>query len=148
MSDTRYTDIESLIRKSYPEACILYIDEIINPCLEARFQKRRTTMKGVKSMFHGTKESTINQIITNGFDPLFNVRAVHGPGVYFAENAMYSSAYMFSSKPGDPTFMFLADVLVGETGKDNYHGPEIMTTVHADGAFPRFLIAFHKGKGF
>jgi hypothetical protein len=40
--------------------------------------------------------------------------------------------------------MFLADVLVGKKGVDNHHGTDILTTVYADGSFPRYIIAFHK----
>jgi hypothetical protein len=51
---------------------------------------------------------------------------------------------MTSRKPNEPTFMFLADVLVGKIGVDNHKGPNILTTTHADGSFPRYVIAFHK----
>jgi hypothetical protein len=95
-------------------------------------------------MFHGTNEKNITPIITNGFDPKLNVRAVYGPGVYFAKNADYSRAYMFSEKKGEPTYMFLADVLIGTIGVDNHQGPNMITTVYDDGAFPRYLVAFHK----
>ena len=144
MTDARYTEIETRIRESYPNACILYIDEVINPELEARYQARKLILKEEVRGFHGTKESTVPQIIVNGFDPSYNVRSVYGPGVYFANEAQYSSVYMFASRPGEPTFMFLADVLMGTKGVDNHIGPDIFTTVHADGAFPRYMIAFHK----
>ena len=95
-------------------------------------------------MFHGTKESTVQTIIREGFDPSFNVRAVYGPGVYFSDNASYSSAYMVASKKNEPTYMFYADVLVGVPKIDNHHGPGILTTVHRFGSYPRYLVAFHK----
>jgi hypothetical protein len=62
---------------------------------------------------------------------------------------------MFASERGKPTYMFLADVLVGrvKTGAqagdkdcDNNANADksIVTTVYADGAYPRYIIAFHK----
>jgi hypothetical protein len=59
---------------------------------------------------------------------------------------------------GEVSYMFLADVLVGRltTGKlrsetynwdnnvDNITNPSIYTTPYADGAYPRYIIAFHK----
>jgi hypothetical protein len=145
MSDKRYSEIEQKILDSYPNACILYIDEVHNPELYEKFLNRKKRIHATEvQMFHGTHENTIPLIIKNGFDPQFNVRKVFGPGVYFAEKAGYSSAYMTSKKPNEPTFMFLADVLKGVTGVDNHVGPGILTTTHADGSFPRYVIAFHK----
>jgi hypothetical protein len=146
LSDSRYSKIESLIYASYPNACILYIDEIVNPRLDQRYHARREQIPGVKEVqgFHGTKETSVSNIISNGFDPMYAVRQAYGPGVYFANKAQYSSGYMVASKHGEPTFMFLADVLIGQNGVDNHFGPDIFTTVHADGSFPRYLIAFHK----
>ncbi len=155
MDDPRFDIISNMIYKSYPNACILYIDEVVNPELQKKFEARRELMSGCKigRYFHGTREENINNIALNGFDPTLNTRAVYGYGVYFAENASYSKDYMFSSEPGKPTYMFLSDVLVGRKGTggkrgdpgiDNNTGPGIITTVYPDGAFPRFIIAFHK----
>lgn len=144
-SDKRYSQIETRIQKSYPNACILYIDEVMNDSLYQRYLTRKDLINATEvQMFHGTNEKNINAIIVNGFDPKLNVRAAFGPGVYFAQNANYSMNYMFSTKKGEPTYMFLADVLVGVDKVDNHRGPDILTTVHADGSFPRYIIAFHK----
>ena len=145
MSDKRYSEIEQMVLKSYPNACLLYIDEVVNLQLYEKFLARKELIKATEvQMFHGTHENNIGPIIRRGFDPSLNVRKVYGPGVYFANNARYSSAYMTSNKPGEPTFMFLCDVLLGKIGVDNHKGPDILTTVHEDGAFPRYIIAFHK----
>ena len=146
LSDPRYTELESRIHASYPKACILYIDEILNPELEKRYHERRLSIPGVREVqgFHGTKENSVRSIIARGFDPSLNVRAAYGPGVYFANKALYSSSYMYAARPGEPTYMFLADVLIGKEMVDNYFGPDIFTTVHPDGSFPRYMIAFHK----
>ena len=145
MSDPTYTWIENRVLESYPNACLLYIDEVINPVLYEKFLLRKQLINATEvQMFHGTHENNIRPIVMNGFDPGLNKRKAFGPGVYFAKNAKYSSDYMMSSKPGEPTFMFLADVLEGKVGVDNHIGPNILTTVYKDGSYPRYIIAFHK----
>jgi hypothetical protein len=145
MSDKRYTDIEKRIQESYPNACILYIDEVSNPSLLQKYQELKQKLGATEvHMFHGTKEETVPIIIRDGFDPSFNVRAAFGPGVYFAENAVYSSGYMSACKKNEPTYMFYADVLVGKDKIDNHRGPNILTTVHRYGSYPRYIVAFHK----
>ena len=144
-SDKRYSQIENRIQQSYPNACILYIDEVINDSLYQRFLTRKDLIKATEvQMFHGTHEKNIPLIAKNGFDPKLNVRSSYGAGVYFAENAIYSKNYMTSKDPNEPTFMFLASVLVGKIGIDNNKGPNMLTTLHPDGAYPRYIIAFHK----
>jgi len=145
MSDPRYDRIEKRVLESYPNACLLYIDEVINPPLYEKFLNRKQLINATEvEMFHGTRENNIHLIARDGFDPKLNVRSAYGPGVYFAENAIYSKAYMSSNDPDEPTFMFLANVLVGKIGVDNNKGPNMLTTLHPDGAYPRYIIAFHK----
>ena len=163
MDDARFDKIVSRVTDSYPNACVLYIDEIINPMLENKYQLRKAEIQrnrgSVKemSLFHGTHEKFIDVIATNGFDPTLNTRAAFGYGVYFARDAKYSSSYMVTNKPENHTFMFMADVLVGQTGHlgrkgdtrydnnvDSHSDPSIVTTVYPDGAFPRYIIAFYK----
>jgi hypothetical protein len=157
MSDPRFDIILERIIKSYPNACVLYIDEIINPELKESYNNRKIQIKKErgfveeKSLFHGTPKNNVDSIAFNGFDPTLNTRAAYGYGVYFAEDAGYSQDYM--NKDPDETYMFLCDVLVGKTGTggkrgdpniDNNTGPKILTTVYPDGAYPRFIIAFYK----
>lgn len=162
--DPKFDKIASRIYESYKNACILYIDEIVNPDLEAKFRARHREILNSrgdvteKQFFHGTKESLVDIIASNGFDPTKNRRSSYGYGVYFARNASYSKDFMFASEPGKPCFMFICDVLVGKVkvgGKagdpecDNNANavtgdPLIVTTVYPDGAFPRYIVAFHK----
>lgn len=163
MSDPRFDEIVNKITASYPNACILYIDEIINPELEQEYQTRKEIIRcnrgyvSEMKLFHGTSENNIELIASNGFDPTFNKRAAYGYGVYFAKNASYSSAYMTSVRPENHTFMFMCDVLVGKQGTlckqgdlnidnnvDKLSDPTIVTTVYKDGAYPRYIIAFYK----
>ena len=161
MSDNRYDTICDLIYKSYPNACILYIDEVFNHELLDAYNSRLESLKFVtkvveKQLFHGTQNSLIDVIAKKGFDPTKNKNAAYGYGTYFAVKAGYSFNYMKSNN--EVTYMFLADVLVGRltTGKrreqmgdwdnnvDNMVSPTIYTTPYEDGAYPRYIIAFHK----
>lgn len=163
MSDKRFDEISNLVLKSYPNGCILYIDEVVNPTLELQFESRKLEIARArgsvqeKMMFHGTKEAFIKTISVNGFDPEFNLRSAFGYGVYFARDASYSKDYMFSSESGKPTFMFVANVLIGkmaigcrkgdpkfDNNVDRFVDPQIVTTVYPDGSLPKYIVAFHK----
>lgn len=163
MSDPRFDEIMCRITESYPNACVLYIDEIVNPELEQAYQTRREIIRCNRGtvtemrMFHGTSANNIKNIASGGFDPTLNKRAAYGYGVYFAKNASYSSGYMSSVRPEDHTYMFMCDVLVGKKGILNKKGdltidnnvdkisdPNVVTTVYKDGAYPRYIIAFCK----
>jgi len=157
MSDKRYDQIYERIQESYPNACVLYIDEVINEPLLCAYKTRKEQLKAEeKQLFHGTSDNLIDVIAEMGFDPTKNKTAVYGYGVYVAKNARYSFTYMKSES--EVSYMFLADVLVGRltTGKrrsetynwdnnvDNITNPSIYTTPYPDGAYPRYIIAFHK----
>jgi hypothetical protein len=166
MSDKRFDEIYDKILISYPNSCVLYINEVINETLENSFMKRFGSISSITpnakilQLFHGTKNNFIDVIAENGFDPTLNRNAAFGYGVYFAKEANYSKDYMKSDE--DITYMFLADVIVGRltrgaqriTGEnpvynwdnnvDIHASPKIYTTPYPDGAYPRYIIAFHK----
>jgi len=163
MSDPKFDIIVNRIIESYPNACVLYIDEIVNPELQKAYESRKESIRASRghvsevSFFHGTHEKFISTISSNGFDPTLNKRAAFGYGVYFAKNAKYSSDYMLVNAPDNHAFMFVCDVLVGNTATggrkddpnidnnvDNKRDPSIITTVYPDGAYPRYVVAFYK----
>jgi len=166
MSDKRYDKIEEGIRKSYPNSCILWIEEISNPELEDRYQAQKVEIEAKRGkpckelqLYHGTKEEAANSIIRDGFNPDFNYRAAYGKGTYFAVNASYSRDYAPPASD-DVSFMLICSVLVGEIGQygaqqpvntklhdnavDNMKSPSIYVTPYAAGAIPRFIVAFHR----
>ena len=166
MSDKHYDKIEEDIRKSYPNSCILWIEEIINPELEENFQKQKAEIEAKRGkpckeleLYHGTREEYSNSIIKNGFDPLANARSAYGKGSYFAKNASYSRDYAPPASD-QVSFMLICSVLVGEiavygpsklidTSKhdnsvDNSKSPSIYVTPYQYGAIPRFIVAFHR----
>ncbi len=166
MSDKRYDAIEAGIRKSYPNSCILWIEEIVNPTLEEDYKKQKADIEAKRGkpckelqLYHGTREEYANSIIKNGFDPLANSRSAYGKGSYFAANASYSRDYAPPASD-EVSFMLICSVLVGETvvygpnkpidtskhdnSVDNTKSPYIYVTPYASGAIPRFIVAFHR----
>lgn len=165
MSDPRFDEIDGRVRKSYPNACILYIDEVRNADLLEKYQERKSSIEKTRGsvkedqLFHGTSVDAIHAIVEEGFKTACNKVSAFGKGTYFARNANYSYAYMKESGNGI-TYMFLSDVLIGACGRygsgqtiitkthdnsvDHDDNPSIVVTPYDDGAYPRFLIAFHK----
>ena len=165
MSDPLYDKISDKIRASYPNSCILFIDEIINPVLEAQYQEFKATLgsePNEKLLFHGTHARLIDTIAAEGFDPTKNVTSAYGRGNYFATTAVYSSNYMKSADSKGISYMFLAKVALGKTIQsttitnatkviqiaDSYTNceskPTIYVSPHRYAAYPKYIIAFHK----
>lgn len=142
MADKRYDEICARIRKSYPNACVLFIDEIINPFLEDEQEKLMSTKK--KQLFHGTPEKNIESIVRSGFKCELNVRSAYGKGTYFSENASCSINY--ATSPNDIVYMFLCDVLIDEHYTKT-HGTIYVTNNNYAG-IPKYLIAFYLGATF
>ena len=164
MSEPIYNTISKRIRESYPQSCICWIEENINDRLQTAYAERKFEIAKRGDMneyhlFHGTSETAVNSIASGGFDPSYNKTSAYGIGTYFAKNASYSFSYMKPNK-SDISFMFYCDVLLGtscrgsaslviDTNKydsavDNLVTPTIVVSPYADGALPRYIIAFHK----
>lgn len=166
-SSKLYDEISFKIRESYPNACILYIDEVINPELYDAYMTKKhelITLRGdlsvtEKLLFHGTSYKNINSIATTGFLTGKNKISVYGRGSYFSMMASYSKDYSVSYTD-DISYMFLCDVIIGKCGiyrnlgvintdiHDNSinsaHNPTIYVTPYDPGAYPKYLIAYHK----
>ena len=167
LSSRLYDDIAIKIRNSYPNACILYIYEIINPDLDSNYTNKKQELIELrgeiniteKLLFHGTSHKNINSIATNGFLTNKNKVSAFGRGSYFSTMASYSKNYSVSYTD-DISYMFLCDVIVGKCGiyrnhaiinteihdnsVDSAHNPTIYVTPYDAGAYPRYLIAYHK----
>ena len=142
MSDKRYDEISARIRKSYPDACILFIDELHNPFLEDEQEKLGKNKKKAL-LFHGTSEKNIDSISRNGFRCSLNVRSAYGKGTYFSEYASYSANYSSTLKKDEIAYMFLCDVIVDSPHTKHANGTGIYVTDHDYAGIPKFLIAFH-----
>jgi hypothetical protein len=167
MDDNMFDVISNRIYESYPNACILFIDSVSNSDLLHNYNQQRECIHELRGevkelqLFHGTDHYLIDIIAKEGFDPTKNKTAAYGYGTYFAKNAGYSQNYM-RGNPNDITYMFLADVLIGtlttgmrrittekyqfDNNVDSKINPTIYTTPYRYGAYPKYIIAFHKNQ--
>ena len=161
MSDPKFDEIYKRIGSTYPNCCVLYIQEIQNDEILQRFHAKKLEMMNTNpnvkqvQLFHGTDDSSIVPICTEGFKREYNKCSAYGKGTYFAQNASYSFNYMKTRKPvskkendrAQITYMFLADVLLGTYGGINfdYNGSDGIFVVSKDDmCYMRYLVAFHK----
>lgn len=167
LSNKVYDEITECIRQSYPNSCVLYIDEVVNDELYSRYMARKVDLETKRGagkvkelrLFHGTKSNVINNIAENGFMTSYNKTSAYGIGTYFSTSAKYSKDYTNKDKD-DVSYMFVCDVLIGECGRvsgytrintdhldnsvNNLEDPSIYVTPYDDGAYPRYMVAFHK----
>lgn len=139
MSDPLYDEISKRIRMSYPTACILFIDKLVNIFLEEEQSKIQGIVK--KQLFHGTPEQNVDSIIRNGFKCEMNKRAAYGKGTYFSEYASCSIKY--ASGFNDIVYMFLCDVLVDSPHTTTISGSDIYVINNDYAGIPKYLIAFY-----
>ena len=166
MSNPMFDKISDLIYKSFPNACILYIQEVANEDLITSFEQRKNDMiekRGANNvyeelMFHGTKPEHIDPIVRDGFRPELNKTSAYGKGTYFASAASYSKNYAHPAKD-EVAYMFVCRVLIGKIRQgitnsvldtqqydnfvDNIKNPSIVVTPYADGGIPKYVVAFH-----
>jgi len=143
LSSAKYDELSTMIRKSYKNACILWIEEVHCPDVNQRFEQRfqalverersLTTSSSppvpqnhalsvqipptiqIKQLYHGTKEPNIKSICDQGWKIHLNQNSAFGKGSYFATEAKYSVNYTDVSKE-DISYLLVADVIVGHTG--------------------------------
>lgn len=168
MSNSQYDIIVERIRNTYPNSCVLFIDEVVNPELEEKYKEQLKEIKekrgaeNVKEelLFHGTCAENIDSIAFYGFDSSRNVTSAHGRGTYFAKNAIYSKDYMKSNDTRGISYMILAEVIIGncytyetntkintekyDNSINSMKNPSIYVTPYQYGAYPKYIIAFHK----
>lgn len=159
MSDPRYDEINDAIRKTYKNACILWVEECHNQYLNELYEQYISSLKepNIKRLFHGTSEQIARKIMREGFDPNYNISSSHGKGVYFSKRAVYSRNYCKISKD-KLAFLFICDVALGKVGlgvsnqsipkeynsvTDNLIKPDMYIIDKKESAVPRFLVAFY-----
>jgi poly [ADP-ribose] polymerase 7/11/12/13 len=165
LGNKEYDRLSDLVRASYPNSCIVWIEEVTNPELRQQYELQRNELMEKRGgfieereLFHGTNEHSIHSIVEVGFDPSLNKASVYGLGTYFARDAKYSFSYMVPNR-NEISYMFLADVLVGnmmvgghslrippthDTAVNGLQNPSIFVTPYRYGAYPKYIIAFHK----
>ena len=154
MSDKKYDELAGLLRKSYPNVCILYIDKVSNPALEENFEKRKLEFRTNQEqiLFHGTSANAVTSITQYGYIAGLNKRAAFGPGNYFSSVAAYSKEYTDTVRTGE-SYMIVNRVLLGNhtiskggkyAGDSGGDGKNIFVVRHDDAALPEYVICFHK----
>jgi hypothetical protein len=168
MSNSKYNEISKSVHYSFPNSCILWIDQISNKRLEEEHEtlfqnitkNRSDIIVEKKELFHGTTEDVSKIICQDGFDISFNKTSAYGKGTYFAKDAKYSFDYSSRGSKDDIVYMLLCSVIVGKsvTGTHNMAidkleadnsvnsiiDPKIFVTPYDQGGIPKYLIAFHK----
>eukprot|EP00566_Odontella_aurita_P029370 CAMPEP_0113527118 /NCGR_PEP_ID=MMETSP0015_2-20120614/1122_1 /TAXON_ID=2838 /ORGANISM="Odontella" /LENGTH=144 /DNA_ID=CAMNT_0000425525 /DNA_START=246 /DNA_END=680 /DNA_ORIENTATION=+ /assembly_acc=CAM_ASM_000160 len=84
---------------SASEYRITAVKRIIHPLRQFQYNLQKKSMSsrndGIvaneKLLFHGTHSQSMSKIIANGFNRSFSKREAYGSGIYFAQNALYST---------------------------------------------------------
>jgi hypothetical protein len=164
MSNKMYDIVSDRIYSDFPNACVLWIDEVNNETLLDKYNDYKNKLEEtieVKELqlFHGTKVNNIDNIINNGFMIVHNVISAYGLGTYMAPSCKMSLSYTDKCNK-DISYVFLCDCVVGKccVGKYNKKIDKTIydtqvnslenTTIYSfpndDSINPRYLIAFHK----
>jgi hypothetical protein len=93
--------VMELIKKSFPNECVILIEKINNPILKERYEhclKELKLLRGennVKEMelFHGTDRKSVENIAQKGFMTKYSKVSAYGKGTYFAKDYSYSRNY-------------------------------------------------------
>ena len=159
MSDKMYDFISEQVRKTYKNACIVWIEQIENKSQKDMFDNyvKSLPKPNIKTLFHGTNENTARAIIFSHFDPSYKKVCAYGNGLYFSTRAQYSKSY--SKMNNDQlAFMFVCDIVCGKvaqgnSGKnipkgynsftDNLKNPDMYIVDKAEAIWPRYLVAFY-----
>lgn len=164
-----YAELEKMVLATYQNACIVWIEQVVQPDLEHKFDDYCATLPepNVRRLFHGTGNEIAQRICEEGFRPELNRVSRYGKGVYFAVDAVYSKDY---SRPGrdiysqfrrdEIVYLIVSDVATGRTrmgsneavipaGYDSFcdspKDPKIFVVNKKEACCPRYLIAFYPG---
>jgi len=155
MSDKVYDTLTGVLRQSYPHACVLYIDRIVNPVLQAAYKARVDAFgpeANERQLYHGSNAGAVAAISSGGYKAALNKRAAYGPGNYFSSTASYSKDYSDVSHSGE-SYMIVNKVALGKhtvsvggrfSGDSGGDGRSIYVTRYDDAALPEYVICFHK----
>ena len=142
MSNKIYDELVTVLRKSYENACVLYIEHVVNEPLTQRFEAYSSKNNLIpKRLYHGTNSSSLNSICRDGYKKYLNKRSAYGHGTYFSSMASYSKDYTDQTE-SDESFMIVNKVCLGPG--HNTNGNEIFVVNDDDAALPEYVICFHK----
>jgi hypothetical protein len=155
-----YDKIVKTVLTNYPRACIVMIDRITIPAVEAAYEARRAELQdpSEKEVWHGTRESSIEPICCNGFQPTRGRTMAFGDGIYFSNEFKLSWNYSpVEFRSTDLSHIFLCKILPGRVYQTSGHsgpipagydsstnGTNIFAIPRADQMKPEYLVRFHK----
>jgi len=150
MSSKIYDELVKNLRKSYPNACVLYIDKIVNNYLSTRFEDKKKEMeeRGENTnemiLYHGTNSTSVNSIASEGYLSSMNKRSAYGHGTYFSSEAYHSKLYTDVSK-NDESFMLVNRVLLGKNEGNLITDKSRIYVVKEDECIlPEYVVCFYK----
>ncbi|KAM3147242.1 hypothetical protein pb186bvf_000493 [Paramecium bursaria] len=121
VSDPDYTKAKELFLKCNPTGKIYQINRIQNKSLYENFQREKQKLMQIRAnqhqnlsdieleryLWHGVRNNHPKMIYSGdkeAFDPTYsNEACMWGPGIYFAENSIYSKNYSYKLQPQDST---------------------------------------------
>jgi hypothetical protein len=169
-SSSEFDKIADLASKSCPNECIISIERVVNPVLEARYNKRKeylmSTYKTVteREVFHGARHvgSAIPNILQFGFKANRNTVSAHGKGTYLAEAYAYSKNYSGKGSNKDYKVMLVNkmcytklikgipnaymeqdNIDAGCVWADRVTNPTIYSVPHDEQVLPTYLVQFY-----
>ncbi|CAF1357967.1 unnamed protein product [Rotaria magnacalcarata] len=158
-----YNDIRELFDKTMTKkyTTIIRIERIQNKQWYTQYNSYKNFSAKEdteKKLFHGCLQESANLIVNSFFNRSFaGVNGVvYGQGAYFSANAVYSHSYAKPSQSNGERFMFVVNVIVGNTIRGNSSmktppigfdsttdGDHIFVTYRDDQAYAEYLIVYH-----
>lgn len=168
--------VRSLFTAQVPDASVLGVHRVESKGLDSVYKAVRGTMGATaateeRSLWHGTSQNCVRNIVLNGFNRAYGVRHGRklGQGTYFSSAAAYSVRFCDRGR-GARRVVFLAKVLVGawakgspdlvepphrdnerleryDTTVDDVASPSIFCVFRDFQAVPRYLVEFTSGGG-
>lgn len=98
----------------------------------------------IKYLFHGSQHDNYIKIMTNGFDITLSKDGSLGRGIYFADNASYSTSFTNHLQLNDT---IVANMMVCRVylRDDTKHGSDIHCVQHQDLGYPEYVVYYDLG---
>lgn len=158
LSNKEYDRISKMIRASYADSCIVEINKITNEAVSENFAKHLSQHPASKvvELFHGTQESRVAGIVSDGFKSTLNRVSVYGVGTYFSPDAKLSYGYTLKDPKENMAYIVLCNVIIGNTclgpSTDKSFSayvnmltnPSIYCVPHDNAILPVYIIQFYK----
>ncbi len=160
-----YDEVANLIRKTCPNECIVSIDKVKNPKLDEEFQKvkaeiqkKRGKEPSEKIVFHGTSETGMWSIVSEGFKLSLNKRSAYGYGTYCSESAAVARSYAQKTQRDDNAMLVCKMVWgtpvlgrantainteTADVGVDNLQKPSILVVPYTYSIIPLYAVQFY-----